>query len=992
MSSGITSEKQDGQKHDWAVFDPEWYGAHYADVLHCLGVTDPAAYADFYSTHGVALRHSPNPYFDESWYLNRYPAVARAVVEGGFTSGFDHYCRMGFATHNPHWLYDEAFYLASLHRAGGEAFQPARLGEDGFRNGYDHYMRVGDAQFLSGSWFFDPMAYMAGAGVAAPGGTPYDQAIRAGPTPDTAEPRLSWYFDPDWYLDTYDDVKAGLQAGAWRSALHHYLTNETPGAYNPNPFFSEEFYGRVNHDVVDAVAEGRFRNFFEHFLIFGVHELRRPCADIDLEVYYRNATVQQEVGRGDCPDAFAHFLAHMRRPEGDASFLKESEPLAKKLHLEMCRIRLPLLLGGEIDFSCDRPDLSVIIVAHNLFSMTLNALASLRANYNGPIQVVVVDSGSTDSIRQIERHVRGLDVVRFPGNVGFLLGANAGLEKVRAPFTLYLNNDTELMPGAVGHALARLRDGGRGGVRTGVVGAKLVRTNGLLQEAGSIVWRDGSVQGYLRDQSPDMPEAGFVRSVDYCSGAFLMVRTEVLHELGGFDPAYAPAYFEETDLCVRARQAGWDVVYDPAVVVLHYEYGTSSFVSGGAMIARNHALFRSRHADYLRHKPFQNALLVAQARSADREQKHVLFVEDRLPYRFLGSGFPRANDIVHALVALGHHVTLYPVFRPTEGREAMHGHFPDTVEVIWDRELPELEAFIKSRPGYYDAVWIARTHNADRLAPVLVSCAQALAGSQLVVDTEAVAAPREHMRRVLGGENMDMTVVQMLEHEFRHLFMAEKIVAVNERDADMIRAQGFGNVSVLGHVQDRVAASPGWDGRQDLLFVGAMHDRDTPNMDSLRWFVGHVLPLLDAMLPPDVRFSVCGYLDRRVDLSWLAEHPRVSLLGRVEDVAPVYARHRVFVAPTRYAAGIPYKLHEAAAHGLPCVASSLLCEQLGWSAGEDMLCASVADPQAFADAIVQLYTDHALWEHVRANALARIMRENAPDLYRETIASILDFS
>ncbi|MBO1324892.1 glycosyltransferase [Acetobacter sp. TBRC 12305] len=981
MSGGMTNETR-----DWAAFDRDWYGARYGEILRRLGVDDPAAYHGFYKDHGVALRHSPNPYFDEAWYLSRYPAVARAVEDGKFCSGFDHYCRAGLATHNPHWLYNENFYRARLRAATASGATSADA--DGFRNGYDHYLRVGDAQFLSGSWFFDPMAYLAGAGVAQRGSTPYDQALRTAPVPGASQHRLSWYFDPEWYLQTYPDVKAALLAGEWRSALHHYQTNDNPGQYNPNPFFSEEFYSRVNHDVVDAVEDGRFRNFYEHFLIFGMHELRRPCADIDLEVYYRNAHVQHEVERGDYHDAFAHFIAHARKPGAEVSFLKDSEPLAKKIHLDMCRIRLPLLLGGEIDFSCDSPDLSVIMVVHNLFAMTLNALASLRANYNGPLQVIVVDSGSTDSIRQIERHVRGLDVVRFPANVGFLLGANAGLEKVRAAFTLYLNNDTELMPGAIGHALARLRNA----CTTGAVGAKLVRTNGLLQEAGSIIWRDGSVQGYLRDQSPDTPEANFVRSVDYCSGAFLMVRTAPLRQLGGFDPAYAPAYFEETDLCVRLREAGWDVVYDPAVVVLHYEYGTSSFVSGASMIARNNALFRSRHADYLRNKAFANTLLLAQARSADRRQKHVLFIEDRLPYRFLGSGFPRANDIVHALAALGHHVTLYPVFRPTEGREDMHGHFPDTVEVIWDRELPELEEFIKSRPGYYDAVWIARTHNADRVAPVLVSCAQALAGSQLVVDTEAVAAPRTHMHRVLKGEGGENTVADMLEQEFRHLFMAEKIIAVNEKEASIIRAHGFGNVSVLGHMQAPAATSPGWEERRDLLFVGAVHDPHAPNLDSLLWFAEHVLPLLDASLPPDVRFTICGYLDRRVDLSGLVAHPRVSLLGRVEDIGPVYARHRVFVAPTRFAAGIPYKLHEAAAHGLPCVASALLCEQMGWRAGQDMLCASVADPQAFADAITHLYTGQELWEHIRSNALARIARENGPDLYRETIAAILGFS
>jgi GT2 family glycosyltransferase len=128
-----------------------------------------------------------------------------------------------------------------------------------------------------------------------------------------------------------------------------------------------------------------------------------------------------------------------------------------------------------------------------------------------------------------------------------------------ADAVLYLNNDLELAPGAIAAGLHRLKSD----TQIGAVGGMIVRTHGVLQEAGGIVWRDGSTQGYMRDASPLAPEANFVREVDFCSGAFLMARRALLVELKGFDEAFVPASYEDVDLCLRMAAAGYRVVYDP---------------------------------------------------------------------------------------------------------------------------------------------------------------------------------------------------------------------------------------------------------------------------------------------------------------------------------------------------------------------------------------------------------------------------------------------
>ena len=177
--------------------------------------------------------------------------------------------------------------------------------------------------------------------------------------------------------------------------------------------------------------------------------------------------------------------------------------------------------------------------------------------------------------------------------------------------------------------------------------------------------------------------------------------------------------------------------------------------------------------------------------------------------------------------------------------------------------------------------------------------------------------------------------------------------------------------------------------RAGMLFVGAIHDQDSPNYDSLCWFVDEVLPLVEEALGWETRLTIAGYTTEAVDLERFRGHSRVTLRGTVADTEPLYDSHRVFVAPTRFAAGTPYKVHEAASFGLPVVATELLRRQIGWENGREMLAAEASDPALFAQHIVSLYRDPALWERLRNQAAERLRAENARELYERALRDVL---
>jgi glycosyltransferase involved in cell wall biosynthesis len=177
--------------------------------------------------------------------------------------------------------------------------------------------------------------------------------------------------------------------------------------------------------------------------------------------------------------------------------------------------------------------------------------------------------------------------------------------------------------------------------------------------------------------------------------------------------------------------------------------------------------------------------------------------------------------------------------------------------------------------------------------------------------------------------------------------------------------------------------------RSGMLFVGAIHREDSPNFDSLVWFVDAVLPLIEAELRWETRLTVAGYNAPSVDLSRFERHPRITLRGPIADLDPLYNAHRVFVAPTRYAAGAPYKVFEAASRGLPVVATEVLCGELDWRSGEEILAAASSDPATFAAHVVALYRDETFWRSVREGALRRLQQENGRENYTRAVAAVL---
>lgn len=366
-----------------------------------------------------------------------------------------------------------------------------------------------------------------------------------------------------------------------------------------------------------------------------------------------------------------------------------------------------------------------------------------------------------------------------------------------------------------------------------------------------------------------------------------------------------------------------------------------------------------------------------------RRRKRILLIEDRVPHVYLGAGYPRSNFIIAQLVEMGYLVTLYPLIFPQEQWSEVYEDIPRRVEVVLHHGVDKLRQFLAERAANFDLIFVSRPHNMEILARTLAPHDE----SRIVYDAEALFCMRAIERARAGGNPLATDEIERLVGA--EVGLAEKsfsITSVSDGEGRRFVERGYERVYTLSHALDAQPGARPFDAREGFLFVGPVREADAPNTDSVRWFVREIFPLIRRRLGGDVRFLVAGTNDPAVTNDMAGAG--VEFLGRVGNLAALYDCARVFVAPTRYSAGIPLKILEASAHGLPSVVTPLLARQLAWREGDELL--SGGDAETFADACVRLYEDAGVWHGVRRRALERIRSEYSPAVFAAQLKRVVE--
>lgn len=248
---------------------------------------------------------------------------------------------------------------------------------------------------------------------------------------------------------------------------------------------------------------------------------------------------------------------------------------------DFTKIHTPL----NVSLSKETPKVSIIILNYDKPHLTLLAsLATASSRCSIPFEILCADNGSSaECLRELRKAEVPIRLSELGENKGFGAANNIAAQEARGEYLLFLNNDAFIDQGAIDEML--LAYGKMSDCR--IVGSVLRFPDGAMQEAGATIQSDAHPirhgRGDPKFKTRSLPR---FHPVDYVSGACLMIRKSDFLEMGGFDQKYAPAYYEDTDLCMRALLYGQKVYLASRANCYHVENATTSAIEDGAWATR----------------------------------------------------------------------------------------------------------------------------------------------------------------------------------------------------------------------------------------------------------------------------------------------------------------------------------------------------------------------------------------------------------------------
>ena len=690
---------------------------------------------------------------------------------------------------------------------------------------------------------------------------------------------------------------------------------------------------------------------------------------------------QQEPVEESVPLEFAEVLEQRGSTDavGEMDSQPQQEPVEESVPLEFAEVleqRGSIDAVGEMDSQPQRepvaelvpfefaevvePTVSVVIPVYNHAEFTYRCLQSLCDNsIKNSFEVIVVDDCSTDETQELLERTKGIRVVRNEKNSGFILSCNAGAAAARGKYIWFLNNDTVLTSDSLDALVATFLEF----PGAGLVGSKLIYPDGKLQEAGGIIWKDASGWNYGRSDDPDKPEYSYLRDVDWCSGASIMIANSLFHELGGFDRRYLPAYYEDVDLAFTVRKAGKRVLMQPLSRIVHAEG-----VSSGTDIREGVKSFQQINQDKFYQK-WKDALArhggpgMNPSWKKDRYAKRkILMIDACTPTPDKDAGSTVVSFYMKIFTSLSYKTT----FIPAANFLYLDPYTPNLqrigIECLYAPHVVDVESHLREHGNEYDIVILFRVQFAAKYIDVVREyCARAV----VIFNPIDLHYLREERQAIVeSSAELAQQAKQTKALELETVRKVDGTIVVSETECEILNREISGaNVTTIPILFDVKGNRAPFDERRDVFFLGGYQHK--PNVDAVLYFVQSIWPLVKQKLP-EVKFYVLGSNVTEEILALATDD--VIVVGYVEDLSDYLDRCRMSVVPLRYGAGMKGKIGTSMSYGVPCVATSIAVEGLGLKQGENILVGDT--PENFAQQVVTLYTDRGLWDHLSISGLS----------------------
>lgn len=747
------------------------------------------------------------------------------------------------------------------------------------------------------------------------------------------------------------------------------------------------YHGIIQENLLNiTVSNGELRrglaeSFDQRVLYIGT---KQSCNVMLAQIYHMDVRIVKDawellwqisdlhIKKTDVPvekrTAFSEWVQRtMNSPfvKDNQNYIKQAVGLAGKLG---SRLNLHGNIGNHLDLlplpqyssiqdleilefpECKEPVVSIVIPVYNQFQYTYNCLKSVLYN-SGDVkyEVIIADDGSTDDTAQIERVVEGVKILHNKENLLFLRNCNQAAHHAEGKYLLFLNNDTQVRcnwMNTLVHLLERCPD-------AGMAGSKLICPDGTLQEAGGIIWQDGTGANYGRGDNPDAPEYNYVKEVDYISGASIIIHKELWDEIGGFDERYVPAYCEDSDLAFEVRKRGRKVLYQPASEVVHFE-GISNGKDTGSGVKSHQIVnaekLKQKWETVLSREHCRKEEGSFRARERKQSRKTIVVFSEVTPRYDYDAGSKTIYSYLKLFLEKGYLVK----FVPTD--------FKNLVPYTCELQQMGIEILYGDYYKKYIDMWILENKEAIEYAFInFPSCGKKFLDILRCtsIKTRYYGHDLHFMRKQREYElTGDLQSLEMSKTLYRMekdtIAKAEQVYYPSKAEVQIVKEK-FKKEEVkqlqpyiYGPSRDEEEYVP--ETREGMLFVGGYNH--PPNVDAVLWFAKEIYP--HVCKQQQIPFYIIGS-NETIEIQNIKTRG-ITHMGYLteSELNEMYRKVRLVVVPLRYGAGVKGKVIDAMYHGVPMVSTSIGIEGI---AEAEKYIETADTPEIFVEKILTLYED-----------------------------------
>lgn len=646
-------------------------------------------------------------------------------------------------------------------------------------------------------------------------------------------------------------------------------------------------------------------------------------------------------------EAFAHINEYIKWKIKKELKIIQELPEDRKLVLKTFEYSDEKIVFEENN----NPLVSVIIPVYNQFEYTYCCLKAIKENTKGvSYEIIIADDNSSDKTKEIQKVAENIKVIRNSENKRFLLNCKNASKFAKGKYLLFLNNDTQVQQGWLDKLVEYMENHSD----TGLIGSKLIYEDGILQEAGGILWNDGTACGYGNGNNPLLPQYNYVKETDYITGACILTRKDLWDEIGGFDERYVPAYYEDTDYAFEVRKKGFKVVYQPDSIVIHYEgRSNGTDISTGQkayQVVNREKFYQKWKAELQDHFGKDNDFFLARDRS--KNKKHILVLDNRIPQFDKNAGGKCSFMYIKLFCEMGFSVSFIPEdFNATDSYctflESMG------VEVLAGIDFANNWKYWFSQNGkYFDYVFLQRPLVAKKFLDIIKNFTSA----KIIYFAHDLHHIREFREYELSGNKNSLKNSKKwkkLEYDIIEKTDASYVVGTYEQE---ILSKSFPkkiirNIPVYFYEVLPGSINKDFASRKDIMFVGGFNH--APNKDAVLWFAKEIFPKI-IKCDSSIKWYVVGNNPPDEIKNLKSENIIITGFCPDDELEALYRNCRIAVVPLRYGAGVKGKVVESAYFQIPLVTTNIGAEGLDCSIGN--MCVE-DDPMKMAELICKLYED-----------------------------------